>query len=52
MQRTQEGIDKQRKHLEDTIHKMQINAARDNSGKSHGQIASRRKKLARHGEMH
>ena len=49
MQRTQEGIDKQRKQLEDTIQKMQINASRDVSGKSHGQIASRKKKLARHG---
>lgn len=28
---------------------MQINASRDVSGKSHGQIASRKKKLARHG---
>jgi len=49
MHRTQESIDKQRKNLEDTIHKMQISASRDTSGKSHGQIASRKKKLARHG---
>lgn len=49
MQRTQEGIDRQRKHMEDTIKKMQIQASKDSSGKGQGQVASRKKKLARHG---
>lgn len=47
--RVQENIDKQRKHLEDQIKRMQVAAHRDTSGKSNGQIASRKKKLARHG---
>lgn len=47
--RLQENIDKQRKHLEDQIRRMQIAAHRDTSGKANGQIASRKKKLARHG---
>jgi hypothetical protein len=47
--RTQEKVDKQRKELEDSIRKMQIAASRDTSGKGSGQVASRKKKLARHG---
>ena len=49
--RTQEQIDKQRKQLEESIRKMQITAARDSSGsgKSASQVASRKKKLDRHG---
>lgn len=47
--RVQENIDKQRKHLEDQIKRMQVSAHRDTSGKSSGQVASRKKKLARHG---
>lgn len=47
--RTQEGIDKKRAQLEESIRKMQITASRDASGKSGGQVASRKKKLARHG---
>ena len=47
--RTQEGVDKKRQQLEDSIRKMQIAASRDSSGKGAGQVASRKKKLARHG---
>ena len=47
--RVQDNVDKQRKHLEDQIKRMQVSAHRDTSGKSNGQIASRKKKLARHG---
>jgi ATPase subunit of ABC transporter with duplicated ATPase domains len=47
--RTQEKVDKQRKELEESIRKMQIAASRDTSGKGSGQVASRKKKLARHG---
>lgn len=49
LQRTQEHVDKQRKQLEDSIRKMQISASRDASGKSSGQVASRKKKLMRTG---
>jgi hypothetical protein len=47
--RVQDSIAKQRKHLEDQIRRMQVAAHRDTSGKANGQIASRKKKLARHG---
>jgi ATP-binding cassette, subfamily F, member 3 len=47
--RVQDGLDKQRKHLEDQIRRMQVAAHRDTTGKSNGQIASKKKKLARHG---
>jgi len=47
--RTQDTVDKQRKHLEESIRKMQITASRDASGKGSGQVAARKKKLARHG---
>ena len=47
--RTQESVDKKRQALEESIRKMQISASRDASGKGSGQVASRKKKLARHG---
>lgn len=47
--RVQDTLDKQRKHLEDQIRRMQVAAHRDTSGKANGQIASKKKKLARHG---
>lgn len=47
--RTQESVDKKRAQLEESIRKMQVAASRDTSGKGSGQVASRKKKLARHG---
>jgi ATPase subunit of ABC transporter with duplicated ATPase domains len=47
--RTQENVNKKRAQLEESIRKMQIAATRDVSGKGSGQVASRKKKLARHG---
>jgi ATPase subunit of ABC transporter with duplicated ATPase domains len=47
--RTQDSVDKKRLALEESIRKMQISASRDASGKGSGQVASRKKKLARHG---
>jgi len=47
--RTQDSVDKKRQALEESIRKMQISASRDTSGKGAGQVASRKKKLARHG---
>lgn len=49
-QRTQESIDRSRKHIEDSIKRMQAVASRgDSGGKAQGAVASRKKKLARHG---
>jgi ATPase subunit of ABC transporter with duplicated ATPase domains len=47
--RSQDLINKERKHIEETIRKLQITASRDSSGKGSGMVASRKKKLARHG---
>mmetsp|Transcript_35724 Transcript_35724/g.66710 ORF Transcript_35724/g.66710 Transcript_35724/m.66710 type:complete len:705 (+) Transcript_35724:248-2362(+) len=47
--RSQELINKERKHIEETIRKLQVTASRDTSGKGSGMVASRKKKLARHG---
>lgn len=47
LQRTQESLDKQRKNLQNTIQKMQVQASR--SDNAQGAVASRKKKLARQG---
>ncbi|CAN0415881.1 unnamed protein product, partial [Scytosiphon promiscuus] len=48
--RTQDNLDKQRKHIEDSVKKM-TKAASGKGGdqKKSGQVASRNKKLERHG---
>lgn len=47
--RSQDLINKERKHIEETIRRLQVTASRDTSGKGSGMVASRKKKLARHG---
>lgn len=49
MSRVQEGIDKKRTQLEDTIKRLQSTAAKSTSSSLQGAVSSRKKKLARHG---